>query len=191
MRLLMCCVLSVVTISPVCADIMLTTTSGLSFAQNSGIHSFQLFGKSAPTDPAITSLISTITIDSGTSGLGIFTSPISFTSNFNPSNLNAASTGSIDSLDARIANLSLDFNAPQLIPSVSPGVLGTFNFNVNGLGPGFYSILLTENNSDGVGVTGVNGQFEIVSIPEPSVLGATVIGIGIIFFRWRRDRSSI
>ncbi len=125
MRLLMCCVLSVVTISPVCADIMLTTTSGLSFAQNSGIHSFQLFGKSAPTDPAITSLISTTSIDSGTSGLE----------------------------------------------------------------PGFYSIFLTDNSSDGVGVTGLNGQFEIVSIPEPSVLVATGIGIGIIFYRRRRDRT--
>ena len=186
MRFLICCVLSVFTTSSVRADIMMSTTSGLSFVENSGSQSFQLFGLSTPTDPTITSLIATVTINSGTLGLGNFSSPISFSSNFNPSNLNPASSGSLDAVDPRIAYMSLDFNAPQLIPNSSPGVLGTFAFNVNGLLPGLYGIRLSDLATDGVAITGINGQFEIVTIPELSTFLATGLGLGFVFYRRRR-----
>ncbi len=168
------------------ADLMLTTTSGLSFLQNSGTQSFQLFGKSAPTDPAIIALIGTIAIDSPAVGLGNFTNPISYVLNLDASNVNASSTGVLDPIDARIAYLSLDFTAPQLLPTVTPGVLGTFNFDTNGLAPGTYNILLSALASDSPNVVGTNGSFTITAIPEPSSILVTGLGLGAIVFRRRR-----
>lgn len=176
------------------ADIALTTTSGLSFAQNSGNHTFQVFAQGAVSDPSILALISTITIDSGTVGLGNFVSPISFASNFNPSNVNGSSSGLLDPLDNRVAYLSLDFTNPQAIPTGSPGVVGTLTFNVNGLAPGFYDILLSDFASDGPPVTATNGQFQITGItavPEPSsVLTGVSLGALSVFYRRRRRQSA-
>lgn len=187
MKVLFSCFLSLAfVVSQASADIMLTTTSGLSFAQNSGIQSFQLFGKSAPTDPAIIALIGTIAIDSGLPALGIFTSPINYSFNLDASNVNGSSTGVLDPLDARIAYLSLDFTAPQLIPTGAPGVLGTFNFNTNGLAPGTYGILLSALASEGPNVVGTNGSFTISAVPEPSSIFVTALGFGTIIFRRRR-----
>lgn len=187
MRVLFGCVLSFAfVVSQASADIMLTTTPGLSFAQNSGVQSFQLFGKSAPTDPAIIALIGTITIDSGAPALGNFTSPISYILNLDASNVNGSSTGVLDPIDPRIAYLSLDFTAPQLIPTAAPGVLGTFNFDTNGIVPGTYGILLSALASDGPNVVGTDGSFTITAVPEPSSIFVTGLGLSAIVFRRRR-----
>jgi len=190
MKVLFGCLLSLAfLVGQASADLMLTTTSGLSFVQNSGTQSFQLFGKSAPTDPAIIALIGTITIDSGAPALGNFTSPISYVLNLDSSNVNVSSSGVLDPLDPRIAYLSLDFTVPQLIPTAVPGVLGTFNFNTNGLAPGTYGILLSALDSDGPNVVGTNGSFTI-SVPEPSTILITGIGLIGVYARRRTARRT-
>jgi hypothetical protein len=194
MKILFSCVLSLaLMVSQVCADIALTTTPGLTFAQNSGTQSFQLFAQAAPGDASIIALLSTVTIDSGTPGLGGFTGPISFASNFNAANVNPFSSGVVDPLDSRIAYLSLDFTSPQAIPTGSPGVFGTFSFNVDGLNPGFYGILLSDAASDGPNVVTNSGGFTITgtAVPEPtSILTAASLGMGGVFFRRRRVKVS-
>jgi hypothetical protein len=195
MKVLFSCVLSLALIvSQACADIALTTTPGLSFAQNSGTQSFQLFGQAAPGDASVIALLSTVTIDSGTPGLGVFTSPISYASNFNAANVNGSSSGVLDPIDARTAYVSLDFTSPQAIPTGSPGVFGTFTFNVNGLIPGFYGIILSDAATDGPNVVTTNGSFEITgvsAVPEPtSILTASSLGLGAVFFRRRRTKVS-
>ena len=179
---LLCLALAV---SHASADIMLTTTPGSTFLQNSGVQSFQLFGQAAPGDLPTQFLLATVTIDSGTPGLGVFTAPISYASNFNASNVNAiGSTGVLEPTDARIAYVSLDFTAAQLFPTGSPGVFGTFSFDVNGLGPGFYGILLSAAESE-IPVVTTNGGFTISAIPEPTSLLITSLGLAGVFCRRR------
>jgi hypothetical protein len=187
MKILFSFVLSLaLMVSQACADIMLTTTPGLSFEENSGTQSFQLLAQAAPSDAAIVALLSTVTIDSGTAGLGVFTIPISYASNFNAANVNVVgSSGVLDPIDPRIAYLSLDFTSPQAIPTGSPGVFGTFTFNVNGLSPGFYGILLSDAASDGPNVVTTNGGFTITTaIPEPtSILTTSLLVLGATLMR--------
>ncbi len=196
MKILFSCVLSLALIvSQACADIALTTSSGLSFVQNSGAQSFQLFAQGAPLDNPIIAMIGTIKIASPTPGVGIFTSPISYTSNFNAANVNGSSSGVIDPLDARISYLSLDFTSPQAIPSGSPGVFGTFTFNVNGLLPGAYNISFEDAFTDGPlingGLNGTAGSFNITAVPEPtSILTAATLGFAGLFHRRRRAKVS-
>ena len=195
MKSLFSCFLTLVLmIGQASADISLTTTPGLTFAQNSGIQSFQLFGQSAPGDSPTQFLLSTVTIDSGTPGLGVFTAPISYASNFNAPNVNAlGSTGVLEPTDARTAYLSLDFTSPQLFPTGSPGVFGTFSFDVTGLDPGFYGILLSAAESE-IPVVTTNGGFTITGIsavPEPtSIVTASSLGLVGVLFRRRRAKVS-
>jgi hypothetical protein len=181
-----------VLVSSVSADIALTTTSGLSFVQNSGNQNFQLFAQGGVADPSVIAMIATIKIASPTPGVGIFTSPISYSSNFNAPNVNGSSSGVIDPLDARISYLSLDFTAPQAIPSMTPGVFGTFTFNVNGLLPGIYNIDFEQASTDGPlingGLDGTAGSFEITAVPEPtSILTTATLGFAGLFYRRRRS----
>lgn len=192
MKIFTSCLLSlVVFVSSVSADIALTTTSGLSFAPNSGTQNFQLFAQGEASDPSIIALIATIKIGSPTPGVGVFTSPISYASNFNAPNVNGSSSGAIDPLDARISYLSLDFTAAQPMPSLAPGIFGTFTFNVNGLLPGIYNINFEDAATDGPtvngGFNGTAGTFEITSVPEPtSILTTATLGFVGLFYRRRR-----
>jgi len=97
-------------------------------------------------------------------------------------------------LDPRTAYVSLDFTSPQTVPNLAPGVFGTFTFNVNGLNPGFYGIVLSDAFTDGPNVVTTNGGFTITGVsgvPEPtSILTASSLGLGGVFFRRRRAKVS-
>lgn len=199
MKIFTSCLMSLaVFVSSVSADIALTTTPGLSFAQGSGTQNFQLFAQAGVADPSIIAMIATIKIASPAPGVGVFTSPISYTSNFNAPNVNGSSSGVIDPIDARISYLSLDFTAPQAVPTVTPGVFGTFTFNVNGLSPGAYNINFEDASTDGPtingGLNGTAGSFTITGVagvPEPtSIFTATTLGFAGLFYRRRRTVSA-
>ena len=128
---------------------------------------------------------------------GLFGSPVGTygqSGNIGAGNIATSSFFIRDTSNTKIASLSLDFSAAQLIPTVATPI-ASLNIDISGLTPGTYGITFLDVSAvspvGALAPTSSAGSFTITAIPEPTSIGLVMVGCVMTSLSIRRRRMAI
>ncbi len=198
--LLMCLILAVAVRDAQC-DLILSTVNGVTFPENAGVVPLGIYAHQNTATPTTLSIGGFISIEAGSPGAFVDDTPLNlfdqdvftWSAGVYQSNVVASGTPSQVTVPPLEAAFGLEFNSPQNFSTglANRDLLGHFNFNINGMSPGIYTVRVFDQFSD-VPITSTNGTFEIiaVAVPEPGSLTFLVAAVSSLAFRRARRFTS-
>ncbi len=198
--LLATCVVSMFASSYSFADLAISTMSGSTFLEGSGVIQIPLYAHQDGPTPTTLSIGGFLTVTGGPNGGFVDSTPLNINDQdvftwsgagggVFASNIVSAGTNSQVTTPPFEAAVGIEFNLAQSFNTglVNRQLLGNFNFDTTGMIPGTYTLDLSGAFAD-VPIFEIDGGFTITAVPEPASL-MTAVSLALAGVLHRRKRT--
>jgi len=168
---------------------VILTVANTTLFQNTGIQKVNVFGSSTAGESTIFAVADFTIQSSLPTSFGIPAGEFGLAGMIGAGNISTGSSSfNRSTANPRVGLLSIDFLAPQLMPS-TPTLLARLNIDTNTFGLGNFNIVVSNFATGALVNTPENGLLTI-AVPEPTTMALlSTIGIGIVALRiWKRRK---